>query len=83
MFGVLRRERDGAGERGTIEFLDGTVPSGKANKLNNIEVGCFVYVYNIRRWYHTTRVKKILEQSEKRIRFETKNSTYVFEIKGD
>lgn len=85
----LRRERDGAGDAGpasTIYWIE----DGKIQHENfaRPKVGCLVEVgsiiarsYAAQDYWRTTPVTEILEESENRVRFKTKNSIYVWEVR--
>ena len=84
----LRRERDGAGDSGpasTIYWIEDN--KIKHENFAKPRVGCVVEVgsltgrsYAAQDYWRTTMITEILEETESRVRFKTKNSTYVWEI---
>ena len=84
----LTREQDGAGDSGMMSTIfwveDGTI---KYENFARPKVGANIRVgslygrsYAAQDYWQTTLITEILEETENRVRFKTKNSTYLWEI---
>lgn len=84
----LVREKDGAGDSGgmsTIFWVENDLIRyenfAKPRVGASIRVGAlYARSYAAQEYWQTTLVTEILEETENRIRFKTKNSVYVWEI---
>jgi hypothetical protein len=80
----LRRESDGAGDSGpwsTLHTKGAFVSEGPRPKVGfGIAVGSpYARTYQAQDYWVTTEIQEILEESENRVRFRTRNSIYVWE----